>query len=265
MIKHFRSEQSFSDSSLEEAAYKTYKELFRQIADAQLQPLRIWNFVTNINYGANENGAGDNERYKLFNRGRRQAWLEYDKSLKTICAATCVGSFGPDILKVVALATSNPVIHLENPDQISFLDYSAKYGTPPSSRRGTLHFTPSGVEIYISGTASITGEDNRFAGDHEPKDFAKQTEQTLKNIQTLISDENLTQHYSAWQSQCLSLSALRHVKIYLRNMSDQNTAQAILEAANINPESTEFIHADICRRPLDIEIEGMIPAIPDTK
>ena len=45
------------------------------------------------------------------------------------------------------------------------------------------------AEIFISGTASITGSDTRFAGD-----MAEQTRQTLDNIEALISAENFARH-----------------------------------------------------------------------
>lgn len=255
----FDIELPFEDATLEDVAYQAYNDLFGQIKAKGLHPLRFWNFVPDINRGANEHGNGEKERYKLFNRGRRKAWLEYDSSLKAICASTCVGSHEQDMLKVSCLATSYSVIQLENPNQISFLDYSAKYGTPPSSRRGSLHITPDGIEVWISGTASITGENNRFAGDNEPKNLSKQLEQTLENIKTLISDSNLTKHYPAWKPKNLSLKDLENVKVYVRNPNDSHVIHRKLESVGISEAETEFLEADICRRPLDVEIEAMIP------
>ncbi len=242
--------------SVEEAAHTVYRKLFDWLEKEQLRPLRIWNRVPNINQGADELGSGTEERYKLFNKGRRKAWLEYDPSLKTISAATCVGKTGEDTIDVWCLATPHQVIHLENPQQISFLDYSAKYGTPPSSRRGTLHLNPSGLEIWISGTASIVGEDNRFAGDHEPKDIQKQVVQTLENIQLLISDDNLRRHYPDWALHDLRLRQLEQIRVYYRNSKDFEAIQQTLVSAGL--AEAEYIQADICRKPLDVEIEGMI-------
>ncbi|HSX42043.1 MAG TPA: hypothetical protein VLE93_01695 [Candidatus Saccharimonadales bacterium] len=256
----FDIELPFDDASLEDVAYRAYQDLFSQLKRKDLHPLRFWNFVPDINKGADEHGEGDQERYKLFNRGRRKAWLEYDPSLNAICASTCVGSHEQDIFKVSCLGTIYPVIQLENPNQISFLDYSEKYGTPPSSRRGSLHITPEGIEVWISGTASITGEDNRFAGDKEPKDLAKQLQQTLENIETLISDANLSKHYPEWQPRNLTLKELENVKVYVRNPEDIHTVHEKVEAAGIPEDETEYMEADVCRKPLDVEIEAMIPA-----
>lgn len=256
---HLHLSESFggeNQPSLEDAAYLVYQQLFDWLKDEQLHPLRIWNRVPDINRGADASGSGSEERYKLFNKGRRRAWLEYDPSLKTICAATCVGKTGEDVIDVWCLATSHRVIHLENPQQISFLDYSAKYGTPPSSRRGTLHLTPNGYEIWISGTASITGEDNRFAGDHEAKDVQKQTVQTLENIQLLISDENLKYHYADWNPHKLHLAQLEQVRVYYRSSKDLEAIQQTLVSSGL--AEAEYVQADICRKPLDVEIEGMM-------
>lgn len=256
----FDVELPFEDASLEEVAHKAYQDLFAQIKSKGLHPLRFWNFIPNINKGADELGNGEQERYKTFNRGRRKAWLEYDPSLKTVCASTGVGSHEQDILKVSCLATPYPVVPLENPNQISFLEYSEKYGTPPSSRRGSLHITPVGIEVWISGTASIIGEDNRFAGDNEPKDIAQQVRQTLENIQILLTDANLSKHYPEWKPKNLTLKDLENVKVYIRNPEDTHTIHEMIEATGIPKEETEYMEADICRRPLDVEIEGMIPA-----
>src|SRR3546814_774046 len=89
---------------IEPAAYEAYNSILTNLKDKALHPLRFWNFVPDINEGANELGDGENERYKLFNRSRRKAWLEYDPTLNSVCAATCVGSFGLDVLKISYLA-----------------------------------------------------------------------------------------------------------------------------------------------------------------
>lgn len=249
-----RSSVDVSFDDIESAAYEAYSGILTDLKAKGLYPLRFWNFVPNINEGANEQGDGENERYKLFNRGRRKAWLEYDPTLNSVCAASCVGSFGQDVLKISYLATENPVVHINNPQQISFLDYSAKYGAPPSSRRGTLHMTPTGIEVWIAGTASIVGEDNKFT-----EDVVKQTKQTLENIQALITDDNLRQYYSEWESRSLSLKDLRNIRVYLRHLGDEEKITGILEGSGMSAKEIEFVHADICRRPLDVEIEGMIP------
>lgn len=246
--------------SLTEAARVAYTNLFHSLEASGQKPLRLWNSFPRINQGADQNGSGTEELYKCFNKGRRQAWLQYDPSLKTVCAATGIGNSNPEaVFSLCCLATNHPVVHLENPNQISFLDYSAKYGTPPSSRRGTLHFTPSGVELYLAGTASIVGENNKYAGDHEPKDIRLQLRQTIDNIQTLISAENLERQTpdNLKPLPAFSLTEMQAVRVYLRNPADLEMVKQELEGTyGLNPEHIMYLQADICRRPLDLEIEG---------
>lgn len=259
-LLHLHTNLPFTDSNLEGVAYQSYRDLLQQIEEKRLHPLRFWNFVSDINHGSDRLGDGENERYKLFNRGRRRAWLEYDPSLKAVCASTCVGSREQNRLDISCLATQLEVTQLDNPNQIPFSDYSDKYGTPPSSRRGSLHITPKGVEVWISGTASIIGEETRFTGDKEPKDLVKQLNQTLENIKALISDKNLSKYYPAWKPRNLSLKDLCKVRVYVRNPDDIHTIHECIESEGISQKETEYLEADICRRPLDVEIEAMIPA-----
>ena len=252
------------NTSIEKATEDAYRELFSIIRRESLKPLRIWNTMPNINKNADEQGDGQEEHYKQFNKGRRKAWLEYDSSLKTVCAATGIGNFDPEpAITISCLATPFDVVNIENPNQISFLEYSQKYGSPPSSRRGTLHFTPYETELYVAGTASIIGESNKFCGDSEPKDVSKQARRTLENIRTLISRNNLLNQIGGTNIDVSKIPAfdlenLTAICVYIRNPMDFEGIRNIVEQEySFNSLEIMYLQADICRRPLDIEIEAI--------
>ncbi len=250
-----------SGQTVESATEAAYTKLFEKVQELRMHPLRIWNYMPNINDGADSEGNGASELYKQFNAGRHKAWQAYDPDFSEVCSATGIGNTNPyKGIDITCLATKHPVIHLDNPNQIPFLQYDAeRFGVQPCSRRGTIHLTPGGIEIYISGTASITGQDNRFAGDIEPKDIRMQTRQTLENIQALVSQENLAAYVSVDQDiPEYQLADLKALRVYIRNEEDLPIIQEELEAAGIPANQIMYLKADICRKLLDIEIEAMI-------
>ena len=79
---------------------------------------------------------------------------------------------------------------LENPRQTAAYDYRAAYSpsAPRFSRAMALSCGRQAV-IFISGTASITCSETRHR-----RDAVAQTEETLDNIEALISEDNLAGH-----------------------------------------------------------------------
>jgi chorismate lyase/3-hydroxybenzoate synthase len=260
-VAYLSIDASFHEDTVEVATEKAYRDLFHELERLGMHPLRIWNYMPDINAGADEQGNGTSERYKQFNAGRYAAWKACDPDFSEVCAATGIGNAKPyNAVDITCLATKYPVVHLDNPNQVPFLKYDTeRFGVQPCSRRGTVHCTPEGLEVYISGTASITGQENRFAGDNEPKDVRLQTQQTLENIQALISQENLATYLGdQYQIPKYSLSDLQAVRVYIRNEEDLPVIQEELEAAGISQDQIMYLQGDICRRPLDVEIEGLV-------
>lgn len=250
-----------SGHTAESATEEAYARVFKELSELDMHPLRIWNYMPGINDGADEAGNGASEIYKQFNAGRYKAWRAYDPDFSEVCAATGIGNSNPfKGIDITCLATKHQVVHLDNPNQVPFLEYDAgRFGVQPCSRRGTVHLAPTGLEIYIAGTASITGQDNRFAGDKEPKDIRLQTRQVLENIQVLVSQDNLKTYLGEDREVPeYGLADLKALRVYIRNEEDLPVVQGELEAAGIPEDQIMYLQADICRRPLDVEIEAMI-------
>ena len=232
---------------LKKSAVQAYKKLFHEIQkNPQERLLRAWNYIPNI-LDAN----GDLERYHEFNRGRFEAWQKYgpkDAEGRPIYpAATGIGSHGGPVV-IECLTTVYDVQHLQNPRQTPAHLYSKKYGSlPPVFARATLHIAPDGVELYISGTASIVGEDAIHLDDP-----LQQAKETLLNIAALIGRENLkgTGHAG------FELKDLEVVRVYVKHPKDLAIIRREVEKS-IPSEHIIYLHDDICRKEWLLEIEAV--------
>jgi chorismate lyase/3-hydroxybenzoate synthase len=242
-IQYFEDDQN----SLEDLGYKAYKEIFNLIEETKLSFVRAWNYIPDI---LDENN--NIERYRQFNIGRWNAWQDYGPKYNDGTpirpAATGIGSFGGPLI-IEVLLSKFPVSYIENPRQKQFVHYSEKWGPkPPVSARGTLLHSPQGDVIYIAGTASLVGEEVA----HE-NDIKKQTIETLKNIEVLISNENLKNYNSEGRE----LKEVGSIRVYVKNPNDLEIIISVLDTIWKDKEIL-YLHDDICRPGFLIEIEGVV-------
>jgi enamine deaminase RidA (YjgF/YER057c/UK114 family) len=105
------------------------------------------------------------------------------------------------------------------------------------------------VTTWISGTASILDSESVHLGDIE-----KQTEQTIDNIERLISPENFARH---GLSGCgAQLADLAKVRVYVKRPEDYEKCRAVCER-RFGAVPTIYAQADICRGELLVEIEAV--------
>lgn len=228
---------------LRTATVAAYRELFQALeALGFAHPLRFWNYVPDIN--ADNAGA---ERYWHFNGARRSAFLDARRNIAgNVPAASALGAARDSALTVYCLAGREPPISLENPRQCSAWQYPRQYGPlPPTFARACLDPT-LGQTLYISGTASIVGHRSEHPGD-----TLAQTRETLSNIQALVATAN--EHLGRARHAAARLC----YKIYLRHPHDQLPVERELRLALGENVPMLFLHADICRRELAVEIEAV--------
>jgi len=226
------------------ATEKTYGRLFRLIQSMGFPyPFRIWNFIPNINQG-----DGDGEEYKKFCVGRHKAFHSWHVAPHEYPAASALGHHGQGAV-IYLLAGRYSGVHHENPRQQPAYQYPRQYGpSSPSFARATCLNLNSQSQVFISGTASIIGHDTHAAGN-----LRNQLSITLDNIQQLVAHIDQSHH---------SLSAIR---VYLRHPHDYPDAQAFMSDAHASMANRQqfsldrvnFLHADICRDPLLVEIEAL--------
>jgi chorismate lyase / 3-hydroxybenzoate synthase len=248
---------SGAHAPLERATESAYRRLFDTL-DTLAMPhlLRIWNTVPAINVEQH----GD-ERYRQFNAGRQRAFEACRRALTgSVPAACALGSVGPlsplgvpdEPLAVYFLASRTPADAIENPRQVSAFHYPAQYGArAPTFARAAAWQRVSGAGpapvLFISGTASIVGHRTVHHGD-----VLAQTRETLANLAAVL-DQAARQGHGPFALADLTL------KVYLRDASDAATLAAVdrmLRDAAGPRANPLYLHADVCRADLLIEIEA---------
>lgn len=213
--------------------------------------IRQWNYLEDI-LGFD----GEDQRYQEFNNVRSVFYAEYFQKTG-FPAATGIGmNRGGVMIEFVALHSEKAHTRpLDNPGQIAAHGYSEEVlvggktctkTTPKFERARYLELFDKKL-IFISGTASIRGENTVGIGDAE-----QQTVVTIENIQRLYSpevlallpDNNIQPKYG-------------HARVYVKNRKDFPIIKKALKRYYGNLPVV-YIIADICRDDLLVEIEGKV-------
>lgn len=202
--------------------------------------LRAWNYLADINLG-----SGDRERYRHFTIGRAHGMADWPTS--DFPAATAIGRLDGDTqLLVYALAARQPGQPIENPRQVSAYRYPRQYGPVPPSFARAMRVDTVPATLLISGTASVIGHATAHVGD-----AAAQATETLRNLDSLVRSAGLGERLDD-RGACL--------KAYVRHREHAPVLRAALTDAGIAPERVLFLHGDICRADLLLEIDGSFVA-----
>lgn len=231
---------------MQAATHRAYTDLFAVLAASPCQHLlRLWNYFDDIN-GETEG----TERYRQFNAGRQQAFIDARHSAFEGSPAACALGLHGGGLQVSFLAGLKPPLAIENPRQVSAYRYPERYGPrAPTFSRAAVADAGSGRSLlFISGTASIVGHLSMHAGD-----VRRQTEESLSNMAIV-------------RAQAEARSGLRfpaaemHHTLYLRQPSDLAVVREVFERS-VGADSPAarhalYLHADVCRADLLVEIEA---------
>mgnify|MGYP002355336564 CR=1 FL=1 len=225
---------------IETAARTAYRELLAKVRGSSHPYLiRIWNYLDAIN-----EGEGDSERYRRFCLGRAAA---VDAAFNDPPpAATGIGhAHRTGHVQLIALCAAAPAIALENPRQMPAWCYPRDYGpVSPGFSRGAL--LGDGSRLLASGTASIVGHRSLHTGD-----VRAQTREALANLEALL-DEATTRGGPRF-----ALTAPDALRVYLREPADLDAVREVMAEVGMPAERTVYLHGDICRRELLVELEGV--------
>ena len=227
---------------LQAASEEAYRRIFRLLDAEQVPHLwRVWNYLSAINLETN--GL---ERYRQFNVGRQDAFLEYHRGATGNVPAACAIGLAGSPLSVAFMAGTTPAIPLENPRQISAYNYPADYGPrSPTFSRGALVY-PQGQELlFISGTASIIGHETVFRGD-----VVGQCREAMRNIEAVVGEANRLGRTGPYVLAELSY------RVYVRHAADFRAIRETLVPL-IGDAEIITVQADVCRHDLLLEIEAM--------
>ena len=239
-------DEATEKAGLAALAQHAYHDLFASLAQTGCgHLLRVWNYLPQINAD-----GGGLERYRQFNLGRQQAFVEAGQAAFEGAPAACALGIHQGALCIRFLAGRTAPLPVENPRQVSAYRYPPTYGprSPTFSRAALAEIGGGDVALFISGTASIVGHETVHLGD-----VRAQTEETLRNLGAVIAaaNERATSRFD--------LARLDAV-VYVRRVDDAPIVRQVLEAtlgaAAHTMSHAVYLEADICRQDLLVEIEA---------
>jgi chorismate lyase / 3-hydroxybenzoate synthase len=230
--------------SLHQVTMRAYRDIFQTLDTTQFkQLLRIWHYVPAINERVDEG-----ERYWQFNTARHEGFLARRQAMdQTVPAASALGTPSGSPLVIYFLASATGIRAFENPRQVNAYRYPKQYGpSSPIFSRAALLTETVASPLLVSGTASIVGHETMHTDD-----VAAQTRETLVNIRALLNHANQSLGHERFDIGHLAY------KVYVRRAGDLTTIAAAMRDAVGDTGRGVFLHAEVCRRELLVEIEAV--------
>jgi len=240
-------------------AFARLLEAFLQLGIDFNQVFRQWNYVEQI-FSIQQIDRCRRQNYQLFNEARAEYYSKY-RTVPGFPAATGIGTaFDGVTIECMAVVCDEETVSvaIANPQQLNSYKYgqevlkgepqkNSKQNQPPQFERARLMTNGSSSRLFVSGTASIIGQETIGLGDVE-----KQTRVTIENIAVLVSESNLRAHYPALRN---VPDKYAYVRVYVKNQEDIALVKAIC-LDHFGNVPTTFVQADICRDNLLVEIEA---------
>ncbi|MCX7824428.1 MAG: dioxygenase [Verrucomicrobiae bacterium] len=245
--------------------YKQSLAGFRQL-DAMLKKagvgfdhvVRTWLYLGHIT-----GPEGDLERYMELNRARTDFYrrIRFGRGhlmprveRAVYPASTGIGMKGRGLaMSATAVDTLRKDVMwlpLENPLQTPVYQYERVYSPKsPKFVRAMAAVMGEHVTMWVSGTASIVNSKTQHVGD--PR---MQTEQTIDNIERLISHENVADH--GLRGAGAALADMARVRVYVKRPQDYQVCRAVCEQ-RFGKVPIIYTVADVCRSDLLVEMEGV--------
>lgn len=240
-----------------QAGFSKLSEELRRAGSGFEDVVRTWLYLGGIT-----EPDGATQRYMELNRARADYYApikfggSWAKALSSspYPASTGIGMSGRAvILTCLALQSDRndiPIRPLENPQQTPAYDYSQGYSpkSPKFSRAMALQVGKC-LTTWVSGTASIVKSESCHSGD-----IGKQTNQTIDNIEHLISTRNLVAH--GFEKAKSGIESMAKLRVYIKRPQDYKACRAICEE-RLPDVPILYSIADVCRPELLVEIEGV--------
>jgi enamine deaminase RidA (YjgF/YER057c/UK114 family) len=239
------------------AALEQMAEVLRKAGSGFEHAARTWFYLGGIT-----DPEADTQRYKELNRARSDFYhpLSFHKNMVekvaegVYPASTGIGMQGIGITAgCLTLQTSRSdvrLLALENPRQTPAYAYHPRYSPQsPKFSRAMALVAGDYVTTWVSGTASIVDAESLHL-----EDPVRQTEQTIDNIERLISRENMGFHGIAGAG--ATLQDLAKIRVYVKRSEDYDIVRAICRK-RFGTLPAIYAIADVCRPELLVEIEGV--------
>jgi hypothetical protein len=222
--------------------------------------VRQWNYIGSI-LQTDEQDESLIQHYQIFNEVR-QAYYSRFRSVQGFPAATGIGmKFNGVSIDFCAVTPCEKlaIISVNNPNQINPYTYDQEvligtaikkheHKTPPQFERAKLLACLDKSKLFVSGTASIIGQETMGVDD-----VALQTRITIENIGLLIKKENLRRLYP--QLTDFTSHIYRYLRVYVKFQEDISIVKSICDV-HFGNVPVNYVQADICREELLVEIEA---------
>jgi enamine deaminase RidA (YjgF/YER057c/UK114 family) len=213
--------------------------------------VRQWGYIEGM-LDVCSTGSGERQGYQAFNDVRTLAYARSGFPAG-YPAATGIGqATGGVVLEFLALDAPDDVrvSPISNPKQVdahrysdgvligeSLEDLSGK--SPPKFERAKRVARGEAETVFVSGTASIRGEESVAVGD-----VAAQTRTTIDNIAALVGGRLLSR-----------------LRAYVKRSGDIPVVRSVCEDA-YGTIPALYVQADVCRDELLVELEGAVVVRP---
>lgn len=242
-------------------AFRIALELLRSEDLSYNDIVRQWNYIGHI---LDESCIEDTvlQNYQIYNEVRHQYYKEHITT-PGFPAATGIGNdFEGVLIELCAVRGKKDVaaFSVSNPKQVNPFVYGQevlegqpihnnKRKHPPEFERAKMVVTGSTTRVFISGTASIIGQQTIGIGD-----IVTQTNCTIDNMNVLYSAENLLR--------CSSLPVkntpvMQYLRVYIKYENDLAAVREICEK-RYPGVPTAYVFTDVCRNDLLVEMEGEV-------
>lgn len=234
-------------ASLATLTHRAYQDVFAALEQSGCTHLlRVWNYLPRINAE-----GGGLERYRQFNFGRQQAFIEAGRStVEGVPVACALGTRGGPLHVSFLAARDAMALPIDNPRQVAPASYPDAYGprSPTFSRAALLDVGAGRLALFVAGTASIVGHASMHAGD-----VLAQTHETLRNLEAIVAQA---------RARCTARFALSRLDcvVYVRQAAHWPAVREVLASAlgadSLTLRGAVALQADVCRSDLLIEIEA---------
>ena len=240
-------------------AFRQMKQKLKKAGVEMDHLIRTWLYLGNIT-----GPEGDLERYMELNRARTDFYegVQFGRGhvmagvrQAVYPASTGIGMCGAGItMSATAIDTDRKdvfILPLENPQQTPVYEYEAVYSPKsPKFVRAMAEAIGDYVVIWISGTASIVNSKTLHTGNP-----GKQADQTLTNIDLLLSQKNLARHGAHGAG--ATLRDLAKLRVYVKRLQDYPIIRKVCEKRCGKNIPIIYVVADVCRSDLLVEMEGL--------
>ncbi|HEY2255121.1 MAG TPA: hypothetical protein VGI11_05735, partial [Variovorax sp.] len=128
-------DEAFDNEGVAALAQRAYRDLFASLEETGCSHLlRLWNYLPQIN-----GDGGGMERYRQFNAGRQEAFVQAGQAAFEGAPAACALGIHQGALCIRFLAGRSAPVAVENPRQVSAYRYPTSYGPrAPTFSRAAL-------------------------------------------------------------------------------------------------------------------------------